>query len=173
MFLKLIGSILVITASSLLGFIISSDYGRRPSQLRTIKTMLQVFENEICFMSSILHEALEKAGKAGDNEAALIFTRASENMRKGTFSSTERAWAEAVKYCMPRTALDKEDEEILVSFGKILGTTDIEGQVKNIRLLISHLEIQEKKAEESRKRNEALFRNLGILGGFAIVIILF
>jgi len=55
----------------------------------------------------------------------------------------------------------------------MLGSSDVEGQIKNIRLTINQLKLQEQKAEELRAKNEAMYRNLGILGGLAIIIILF
>ena len=69
--------------------------------------------------------------------------------------------------------MNSEDEEILISFGKLLGSSDTEGQIKNIRLTLNQLKMQEEKAEELRKKNESMYRNLGVLGGLAIIIILF
>jgi stage III sporulation protein AB len=77
-----------------------------------------------------------------------------------------------VKKCIRMTALNKEDEQVLLSFGRSLGNTDLDGQIRNIRLTLGQLAMQERKAEENRKKNESMYRSLGILGGMAVVIVL-
>ena len=86
--------------------------------------------------------------------------------------SASEAWQRAVTENIGKTALTKEDAEVLLDFGKMLGSSDLEGQIKNIRLTQTKLGIQEKKAEESRRRNERMYQSLGILGGIAVVIAL-
>lgn len=78
----------------------------------------------------------------------------------------------AVKENIKKTALKKEDEAIVLSFGKMLGASDLEGQISNIRLTLTQLKMQEEKAEEEKEKNKTMYMNLGVLGGLAIVIIL-
>ena len=78
----------------------------------------------------------------------------------------------SIKNNIKKTAFDKEDEKILLDFGQMLGVSDLEGQLKNIRFTLRQLEIQEKKAEEARRKNETMYRRLGVLGGLALIILL-
>ena len=50
------------------------------------------------------------------------------------------------------TALNREDEQILLSFGKSLGNTDLEGQIKNIRLTLAQLAIPGGKGGGKQKK---------------------
>ena len=68
--------------------------------------------------------------------------------------------------------LDYEDIDIVRGFGKNLGSTDKENQEKTFRLVKYQLEEQLKKAEEMRRKNEKLCKNLGFLLGAALVILL-
>jgi len=86
-----------------------------------------------------------------------------EALENDTGITAGEAWAKAVKENIKNTSLNKEDEEIIISFGKMLGSSDVEGQIKNIRLTINQLKLQEQKAEELRAKNEAMYRNLGYL----------
>ena len=54
----------------------------------------------------------------------------------------------------------------------MLGKTDIEGQASQIEHTIAFLEIQIKKAEEARTKNEKLYKSLGSLAGAGLVILL-
>lgn len=173
MLLKIIGSFLVVAASSIIGYMFSRDCGRRPQDLRTLQGLLQMFENEISFLSNILTDAFDKVARASKCEVAKIFRDTAVNLRENCNLSAAKAWENSIQKNIKATSLNQEDEEILISFGKLLGRSDLDGQVKNIRLTINQLNIQERKAEEGRKKNEAMYRNLGILGGLALVIILF
>ena len=52
------------------------------------------------------------------------------------------------------------------------GQTDVEGQVSQIEVTKSFIDMQIDKAEEERKKNEKLYKTLGIIVGLAIVIVL-
>lgn len=173
MILKLIGSLIVLVSSSILGYIQSRKYSQRPSELRTLQALLQMFENEISFLSNVLTDAFEKISKCSDSAVSSFFSAAARNLRSEAGLNAYESWKMAVEENISRSSLYEEDKEILVSFGKLLGGSDIEGQIKNIRLTISQLKLQEQKAEELRRKNEGMFRNLGVLGGLAIIIILF
>ncbi len=172
MLFKIVGSLIVILSCSFLGFILSRDCSRRPQQLRELQTLLQMFENQISYLSDVLIEAFERVSRVGNSETGLIFGRAAEILRDNGAQSAKNAWEQAVRQCIRRTALDREDEQVLVEFGKMLGSTDLDGQIKNIRLAMEALRMQEKKAEESRNKNETMYKSLGVLGGIAVVIVL-
>lgn len=171
MFLKLVGSISVVLASSFIGYVLSRDFSRRPVELRDLQTMLHMFENEISYLSNLLTDAFERINKANNSVVTVFFEDTVKCLRKNENLTASEAWEYAVRKNIKRTALNKEDEEILVSFGRMLGSSDLEGQIRNIKLALKRLENQEKKAEELRVKNESMYKRLGLLGGLAIVII--
>lgn len=172
MVFKLIGGIVVIFSSGFLGYILSRDCARRPQQLRDLQSLLQMLENQISFMSDILSDAFESISRNSSSEVTAFFEAAAGFLKAERGIDARSAWEQAVNQNIKRTALSREDIEILFSFGRMLGGSDLEGQIKNIRLTRSQLELQERKAEESRVKNERMYRSLGILGGIAVVIIL-
>jgi stage III sporulation protein AB len=172
MLLKITGSIIVVLSCSFIGFVLSQDLKKRPGQLRELQGLLQMFENQITYLSDIIVEAFERISRAGRCEMCVFFSRTAEILKKDGSCGAPGAWERAVRECIRATSLSKEDEEILHAFGRSLGNTDLEGQVKNIRLTLSQLKAQEEKAEENRDRNERMYKSLGLLGGAAIVILL-
>ena len=54
----------------------------------------------------------------------------------------------------------------------MLGKTDIDGQVSEIRLTNKFLDVQIKDAENEKLKNEKLYKTLGATVGLALVIIL-
>ena len=172
MLLKIAGSVIVIMSCAFLGFILSADCRKRPQQLRELQSFLQMFENQISYLSDVIADAFERIGRISGSETWIFFSGTVEALKERKAKSASEAWEYAVRSNIKKTSLNREDEEILVSFGKILGSTDLEGQIKNIRLTLGQLRLQESKAEESRAKNENMYRSLGILGGIAVVIVL-
>lgn len=171
MLLKIVGSLIVLVSSSLLGYSHAKTYAKRPQELKILQSLLQIFENEISFLSNVLEEAFLKVHKCTDSSVSVFFGAAVKNLNEG-FCADE-AWTKAVKDNISKTNLNSEDENIIISFGKMLGSSDLEGQIKNIRLTVNHLKIQEQKAEDMKVKNEGMYKNLGVLGGLAIIILLF
>ena len=58
------------------------------------------------------------------------------------------------------------------NLGRLLGKTDIEGQISEIKLVNNFLDIQIKDAEEEKNKNEKMYRTLGIVAGMTITILL-
>lgn len=172
MLLRLFGSIIVLMSSSFLGYILSTDCKKRPQQLRELQALLQMFENRISYLSDILTDAFDIIFASSKSEVGIFFNYTSKKLKAERNMNACEAWEAAVRDNIKKTSLNKEDEEILVSFGKILGGSDLEGQIKNIRLTINQLKLQEDKAEKSRVKNEGMYRSLGILGGIAVVVVL-
>jgi len=171
-FLKITGSIIILLASSFLGYILSRDCSIRPQQLRELQGLLQMLENEISYMANLLTDAFYKMHETRKNEISLIFKQTADYLIENKGLNASEAWEKALKENIRKTALNKEDEKVLISFGKMLGKSDIEGQLKNIRLAMKQLEIQEKKAEELKAKNEVMYKRLGVLFGLALIIIL-
>ncbi len=171
MLLKIVGSLIVFVSSTLLGYYHAQTYAQRPQELKTLQMLLQIFENEISFLSNVLQDAFQKVSSCTDSSVAVFFEAAVENLKEGMCA--DEAWTKAVKENISATSLNSEDEAIIISFGKMLGSSDLEGQIKNIRLTVNQLRIQEQKAEELRSKNEKMYKNLGVLFGLAIIILLF
>jgi len=171
MLLKIVGSLIVFISCTLLGYSHAKTYAKRPQELKVLQTLLQIFENEISFLSNILEDAFLKVCSCTDDKVGAFFKETAKNLEDG-FCAYE-AWTKAVRGNIANTNLNSEDEDIIISFGKMLGSSDLEGQIKNIHLTVSQLKIQEQKAQELKDKNESLFKNLGVLGGLAIIILLF
>ena len=68
--------------------------------------------------------------------------------------------------------INDEDRLALSNLSRLLGKTDVTGQLNQIELTTDFLEGQIKKAEQQRDKSEKMYRTLGMLIGMAIVIIL-
>lgn len=62
--------------------------------------------------------------------------------------------------------------ECIKNLGKLLGKTDIEGQVNQVELVKQFLEKQISDAYAEKNKNEKMYQKLGAIVGLMIVIVL-
>ena len=79
------------------------------------------------------------------------------------------AWINSVEN---NKQFNDEDKDIIKTFGKLLGKTDIKGQVSEIKLMQNLIEKQIANAELEKNKNVKLYKTMGIISGLGICIIL-
>ena len=163
---------IVIIISSMVGIAIANRYAMRPAQLRALQSGINILQTEILYFSSPLPEALHKVSKAISDDISIIFNRASKGLMEKKRYTINEVWTRAVEDSMDTTALTEEDKVILINFGLGLGNSDKESQVRHFQLIMEQIKKQEVKAEEIRKKNEKLYKSLGVLGGMAITVLI-
>jgi len=80
------------------------------------------------------------------------------------------AWEKCIE--MSNLEITNEDKEALKSLGKLLGSTDMQGQLNQINMVDCFLNDQIKEAVREKEKNAILYRKLGIIVGLAVVIVL-
>ena len=159
--------LLVFIVSSLIGRLIAKKYAYRLEELEEIKNILNVFKSKIRFTYEPIPEIFREVASNAKENIGQIFESAEKNMQN--FSAGE-AWEKAVQ--SSETNLMDEDLHVLLMLSKMLGQTDVEGQIGQIEITENFLEKQITEAEEEKNKNEKLYRKLGTTIGLAIVIIL-
>ena len=96
-----------------------------------------------------------------------IFKMASIKMQE---VSAGEAWRYALENS--HTNMKDEDLKVLENLEKLLGKTNVDGQLSEITLIEKFVVNQSQIAEEEQKKNEKMYRSLGIIAGLAIAIIL-
>lgn len=170
--IKFVGCIIVVLACSGLGYMLGLRYKMRVMELRSIRMSLQMLETEIVYANTPLPEAFKIVYSKTNAPVNVIFKYMGCSLSKKKHNTVGEAFIAALQDAKESLNINKEDADILISFGNSLGLSDIDGQVKNFNMAIKQLESQEQKAEESRHKNERMFKNLGVLAGLAIAIIL-
>ena len=158
---------LIIVASSYIGILFSKKYANREKEIKQMKTGLNMFATKIKYTYEPIPSLfMEISNKIGGN-IGNIFSLAATRMKEDTAGE---AWEKALDEV--NNNLSKEDITILKNLSKLLGETDIEGQISQIEVVNEFLTSQLKNANEERRKNEKMYRTLGIVTGLTIAIIL-
>lgn len=165
--IKYIILMLVFILSFYTGIIISKKYTNRVAELKSMKNALSMFETKIKFTYESIPEVFEEISKHFNDNIGKIFKTSYELMKH---KPAGESWINSVDTI--DTNMNKEDKTILKNLGKLLGKTDIEGQISEINLVLDFLNTQIDIAENDRKKNEKMYKTLGAIIGLTIVIVL-
>ena len=168
-FIKYILMFFIFLNSILLGILYSKKYENRLKELEKINTILNIFEAKVKFTCLSIKEIFEEVCNENKDNIGKLFGLAKEYMEEET---SKVAWEKAIENKKEEMNLNKEDIEVLKTLGKMLGNTDVEGQVSQIELTKSLINTQIENAKIEKNKNSKLYKTLGASIGLVIVIIL-
>lgn len=165
--LKFILGIAVILCSTRIGILLSKKYVYRLEELDEIKNSFQIIENKIKYTYEPLEEIFQEMSEISSFEIKELFKNVAQNIK---IKGAEKAWKEEISKA--ELSIKKEDKNVLKEFGNLLGKTNQEGQVNQIKFTSKLLDRQIEKAKEEKKKNEIVYKKLGLIFGVGIVVIL-
>lgn len=165
--IKAIILISIFLCSLYTGIMLSKRYSNREKELIEIQNSLNMLEAKIKFTYEPLQDIFFDISKTFKNNIGGIFENTQKNIN---ILGVGQAWNKAIEES--NTDLTEEDKNILKGLGRLIGKTDIEGQISEINLLKSLIIAQTDKAKIERAKNEKMYKTLGGIIGMAIVIII-
>ena len=165
--LKIVMLFAVFGTISTIGVKISNRYTERANNLKQIKKALNIFETKIMYTYEPIPDVFLEISKKIKGDVGKLFGDASRNM---SLDFAGDAWEKSLNNS--NIMLLEDDKEALRSLGKLLGSTDIDGQLSQIRLVNGFLNEQIKEAIEQKDKNETMYKKVGIIVGLAVVIVL-
>lgn len=157
----------IFSLSTGIGILISKMYENRVKELKQFKNILNIIKTKIKFTYEPLAEIFNQISQEKSSKIEEIF----ENMTyKLAFENIKYSWMDAIQEA--DISITQEDKDILKELGKVLGQTDADSQVNEIEVTESFLNMQIEKAEEARKKNQKMYKTLGVVVGLVFVIIL-
>ena len=128
-----------------------------------------IFSNSdfINILNKLINEIFNDIAESIKGNLAILFRNACKHIE-------EKGATEGFNIAIETTELNvtKEDKQVMKSLSKLLGKTDVEGQINEIELTETFLDTQIEKAEIERQKNAKLYQTLGVICGLGLVIIL-
>lgn len=172
MWLKLLGSMLVITAGGTLGFSLAARYQRRPQQVRQLMNGVLALKSHIRYAATPLAEAFAAATGGLSGVIAELFATIGAYLAQDAGVTPQAAIVRALAAVEPQLALKRQERQAFILFAANLGKMNREEQERYCDMLIAQLEKIEQEALNLRDQNVAMYRYLGICGGMTVVILL-
>lgn len=161
--------LIIFGTSTTIGILISKKYSTRVEILKEIKKALSIFEIKINYSFETVPDIFTEISNKIGGVVGQIFSDAVCNINKNNKMAGE-AWEEAIDAnCKD---LKKEDIDSLKTLGKLLGSTDIDGQINQIKLVTEFINNQIDDAVKEKNSNAKMYRKLGAIIGLMVVIAL-
>ncbi len=154
--------------STAIGLTISKIYENRVVELKEFKNILNIIKTKIKFTYQPLAEIFKEIANKNETNVEKIFGQMANQI---TYFQTREVWENCIQNA--DISINQEDKDILKKLGKLLGQTDVEGQISEIEVTENFLNMQIEKAEEAKKKEQKMYKTLGITIGLIFVIILF
>lgn len=154
--------------STAIGLTISKIYENRVVELKEFKNILNIIKTKIKFTYQPLAEIFREIANKNETNVEKIFGQMANQI---TYFQTREVWENCIQNA--DISINQEDKDILKKLGKLLGQTDVEGQISEIEVTENFLNMQIEKAEEAKKKEQKMYKTLGITIGLIFVIILF
>ena len=132
----------------------------RVSLLEKICIMLRVVRTQLECCCCPVGDVLEILGSTPDLKELLFIPE-----------PFPQAWSDSLSARKNTVGLTSSDVSRLVSFGRSLGTTALEGQIANCDMFCADFELRLSEAREKKKKYAKVLPPLGALAGAVIVIV--
>lgn len=150
------------------GQFVNKRMKKRIASLEAFLILIEGINSQISFSKRNITDIIDDLAYSGDVKLKIISGLLhSENPDFGD------KWKKSVEDFSFDDCLKKEDEKILLSFGRSLGVTDLQGQSNNCRLHISMLEKQLEKAQNDFERKSKMNSAISFFAAFAVIIIFY
>ena len=172
MFLRIIGTMLVMTGSVGIGMYLSAKEGFRVQDLLEFKKALLILSSEIEYMRSTLSEACANISKRTSLGVSAIFGRFSRLLVEGEGETAYQLWLTAMDECKDKAFLADEDRTVLEDFGKTLGYLDKQMQKNAIEFAVTYIDEKSASLAAASDKNKRMYRSLGVIGGLLLTVVL-
>lgn len=172
MYLKIIGCILILSCSSLIGFLYGENLKRRVFQLKEIEQALLQLKSEIIYTHASLPEVFQNVGYKCNRPIGDIFREVSRLLYDNEVDSVNEGFKRSFKQNKDMLSLKQYDIDIILNLSKSLGESDIDGQKNILELTLENIKKQINRAEIEMNKNIKVYRYLGFSFGAILIIMI-
>lgn len=170
--MKWIGAVMVMIASSGIGFLYASEVNKRKSELEEFCRLLQLLLGDIRYMRATLQEAVGKAIRRHHGSFSLFLSELSDSLVKSPGISFAEIWKEAVMKGLSTSSLNAVDKQKVIQFGEMISFAERETIMACFEQYISEVNAEIVEVHNTAASKVKLYRSLGVLTGIFIVVLL-
>ena len=166
----ILGLIMLVAASSGLGFYFSGMLKERANKLREAVLFLRTVERELQYSLDLTDKIIEKIDAEGRFRGLKAVSECAVLCRKGEIFP--KAWEKSVAAAKREMKLTDAEARVFSQLSTALGKYDAQSQVKAIEEIALRMEGFVGEAEKKYEEKGTLYRTLGTLLGAGMAILL-
>lgn len=147
----------------------SAALSKRVRQLEGFVGALGMISSDIRYFASPVDMLMRKIDSMPEYKELMLFGLCARELTHTR--DLQRAWSNALMESRPQLALDDGDAEALLWFGRVLGTTDVEGQTASCERYAGLLRQRLEAARRDRQTRGRMYSSLGLLAGAFLFVV--
>lgn len=164
--LKIIGSIVIITATTGIGFSKSKELQYHLNALEDLKKLFCLLRSELQYTHAPLAEVFSKISTKTSTSYREWLSNLSRSLMNKTRGSFWEIWCLSITEDLGESNLKEDELQELKNVGKNME------YIESLDLFIEQLEYKIKNTRESNRSKRKLCQSMGIMGGIFLVILL-
>lgn len=173
MYMKTVGSVLVIATSTWLGCLMGRELYERLDRLGTMKRIFLLIRQEILYAGMPLFEVFGNVSKRFDEPYKTWLLSLEQKAKERNEGGFMKIWKDSLYENLGQQGWKKKDLESLEGLGMEMAGMDREELVKVLDLYIERLEWKVEGGKKEMEQKNRIFRSLGLMGGIFAVVLLF
>ncbi len=170
--IKIIGSVLILFSSIMFGQFLSSKDKYALDDLFSFKKGLLLLKSELTYLRTNLGDAFLKVSQNLGVGVSEIFKEFSLQLETRETLDTQSAWENSFNKYKDKLYINKNIQNQILDLGNVLEHQDIEAIINHLNFLITQIESEIDLGRERNETTKKLYKQLSILFGCLIVVVL-
>ena len=171
MYLKMLGGVVLILSTSLIGSIKAGELKERVENLLELNRMIVLLQGELRFHHATLSEAFENVEKRMEGSFAECLKTFVEKLRSKDSGGFEKSWSEFTEQLLEKKLFLNSDQGIFRVIQNALGYLDLTLQKDSMELAVLQIEDAVKEAKRQQEEKEKLYRIMGVTIGMLLTLV--
>lgn len=172
MYIKIIGSIVLILSAAAVGYLKAEELEVRVRVLKEMKRMITFLQGELRFHRAELSEAFESVSERVDPLFGAFLRQTAEELEKKGSDCFENIWEKQYENLLQAECFRKEDAKLFEMLEGSLGYLDLTMQTESLNLAAMQVEEVIKTAEEQHQTRGKLYRTMGVSIGALVTLLI-
>lgn len=171
--LKMLGIFCILSGSTGFGLACARELEQRIAELLQLQQMMLLLRGEIRYMHQPLPEVFLHLSGNASAPFREFFLRTAQDLQRRNGQTAEEIWRRNLKKYFSGLHISRQEQKELEKLGSMLGYLDVEMQINVLDYYLEQLKISVKQAREASGKRRKLYQYMGVLGGAALVILIF
>ena len=172
MYIKIIGSLFLLSSATAIGFLKAEELRERVERLQELKRMMMLLQGELRFHRAELSEAFENVSEKMKAPFEGFLREVSARLKQRETGGFEHIWDECVKTLLRSEGFQKEDIQLLELLGSGLGYLDLTMQTETLNLAIIRTEEAIKQAKKQQDSKGKVYQTMGVTVGALLILLI-
>lgn len=171
--IRLLGMLCILAGGAGTGISLAKELEMRIRELTEIQKLMLLLKGEIRYIHRPLPEVFRHLSDRASAPFRDFFSCTAEELQERRGRTAEEIWEKNLCQYLNGLHISRQERMDFEKLGSMLGQLDVEMQMNTLDYYLEQLKQSVSEASKQAKGQGRIYRYLGVLGGAALVILIF